>query len=255
MSGARFCLFLSLLLAASLAGCSEQFLMKKFTPEKESALAQRYLDDVRRGDFGSVQEVMDQKYKADMQRVLPKMRALFPKESPKSVKVIGAHTTVSPGLTTYSLTYEYEYAKKWLIAQVVLQREDASTKIAGLHITPLNESIESINGFNLLRKGAVHFFFLIAAVSISVFVLWTAVICWRTPMPRRKWLWMIFVLLGVGTVTLNWTSGDVRVGIFSITLFGVGFMKPLYGAWMLQIGLPVGAAVFWLRRKKWLVTA
>lgn len=255
MGGARLCLFLSLFLAASLTGCSEQFWMKKFTPEKESAQAKRYLDDIRIGNFRPVQEVMDQKYKEDLQRVLPKMKALFPRESPKNVKVIGAHTTVSPTLTTYSLTYEYEYAKKWLVAQVVLQQEGQSTKIAGLHITPLNESVESLNGFNLSAKGAVHFIFLIAAVSILAFVLWTAVVCWRTPIPRRKWLWMIVVLLGIGTATLNWTSGNVQVGILSVTFFGVGFMKPLYGALMLQIGLPVGAAVFWLRRKKWLVTA
>jgi hypothetical protein len=255
MGSTRIYLLLSLLLAASLTGCNERFWIKKFTPEKESALAQRHLDDLRSGKFRPVQEAMDQKYKADLQRVLPAMRALFPKEGPKSVKVVGSHTTVGPSSTTYSLTYEYEYSRKWLIAQVVLQREGQVIKIAGLHVTPLNRSIESINGFNLSEKSAVHYIFLIAAMSIFAFVLWTVVVCWRTPMPKRKWLWIIFVLLGVGTATLNWTSGDVRVGIFSITLFGVGFMKPLYGALMLQIGLPIGAAVFWFRRKKWSAVA
>lgn len=252
---ARIYLFLGLFLAASLAGCNEQLWIKKFTPEKESILAQRYLDDVRSGKFGPVQEAMDQKYKADLQRVLPSMRALFPREAHRSVKVIGSQTTVGPSSTIYSLTYEYEYSKTWLIAQVVLQLDGQSTKIVGLHVAPLDRSIESVNGFNLSAKSPVHFIFLIAAVTILAFVVWTAIACWRTPIPKRKWLWMIFVLLGVGTATLNWTTGDVRVGVFSITFFGVGFMKPFYGALMLQIGLPVGAAVFWLRRKKWLIAA
>jgi hypothetical protein len=242
----------ALALAVLLAGCDQQTLIKKFVPQEESAVAQRYLEDVRTGRFSEILKRVAPQDRAEFAKVFPALRAAVPHEQPKSVKVVGSRTSHRPDSVVYALTYEYEYSRVWLIEQIILQRDGRDLKVTGMHFTPLADSIEHINRFTLAGKGALHFGFLFAAVSILLFIVWTAVVCWRTRIPKRKWLWMIFVLLGFGSLTLNWTSGEVVYQLIAVVLLGVGYRQEVYGPVLLQIGFPVGAILFWLRRGKWL---
>lgn len=226
--------------------------MKKFAPSEESAVAERYLDDIRDGRFSEVLKHIAPQNRGEFVKVLPALRALVPHEPRKSVKIVGSRTVHQPDSVVYALTYEYEYSHTWLIKQIVLQRVGRDLTITGIHFTPLTDSIEHVNRFTLTGKGALHFGFLLAALSILLFIAWTAIVCWRTKMPKRKWLWMIFVLLGFGSLTLNWTSGEIAYQLIAFVLFGVGFHQELYGPVLLQVGFPVGAIFFWLRRRKWL---
>ena len=239
-------------LVMPLAGCDAQTLMKKFTPVEESAVARRHLDDIQSGNFAPVLKQIAPENRAQFAKLLPQMKALVPDEKPKSVKIIGSRTAHNPSAVVYALTYEYEYSRIWLVAQIVLERGGKELKITGIHFTPLAESVEHFNRFTLFDKGILHYGFMLAAILILIFVISTAVVCWRTRIPKRKWLWMAFVLLGLGSFTLNWTSGEITYQVISFVLLGVGYRQELYGPWLLQIGLPIGAAAFWLRRKNWL---
>lgn len=243
---------LALVLALPLAGCDAQTLIRKFAPAEESAIAERHLHEIRSGQFERFLNRVDPQNRSDFARVLPALKAMVPRETPKSVKLIGSRTSHNSNSTEYALTYEYEYSRNWLVTQIVLQRNGSALKITGVNFTPLANSVEHFNRFTLSGKGARHFVFLIAAPLILIFIVWTAITCWRTPVPKRKWLWMIFILLGLGSLTLNWTSGEVEYQVLGVSFLGVGFSKDFYGPLLLQISLPVGAAVFWLRRKKWL---
>jgi hypothetical protein len=87
---------------------------------------------------------------------------------------------------------------------------------------------------------------------VPVFIVVSTIVCIRTPIPRRKWLWIIFILVGFGQFELNWTTGDARLKL-GIQLLGAAatWLGP-YAPMILSVSLPVGAAVFWMRRKKWL---
>src|SRR6185295_10348348 len=94
--------------------------------------------------------------------------------------------------------------------------------------------------------------FLAATIAVGAFTIGTAIFCWLSPIPRRKWLWRIFVLLAFGTLSLNWTTGEIRYQLVYLLLLGAGFSKPFYGPALLNIGLPVGALLFWWQRRAWL---
>ena len=77
----------------------------------------------------------------------------------------------------------------------------------------------------------------------------------------RRWLWLAFVPWGMWGLTLNWTTGalganflSLDAGRFEVTpivikLLGGGFSRAAYAQpWLLEIGLPVGALVYWWRR-------
>jgi hypothetical protein len=241
------------LLALTLYGCDSQKLMMKFVPEKENKAAQALIEDIRTGNFAPVLAAVDPKYAPQMNPdLLRRMQALFGGQSVKSVKVVGSHINTTPEFTRYSFAYEYELTKQWLIADIVLQPEKGHWQIEGIHAQQISQSLEQINALTLAGRGAKHLIFLGLAIIFPIFVIGTAIVCWRTPIPRRKWWWRIFVLLGITTVTLNWTTGEIAFQPLSLNILSVGFKQDLYGPWVFQLGLPIGALLFWWRRRAWL---
>jgi hypothetical protein len=84
-------------------------------------------------------------------------------------------------------------------------------------------------------------------------MLGTLVLVLRTAVPRRRWLWAIAVLIGIGKLSFNWSTGQVSVGLLQVTLLGSGFVKPApFGLLTLMTSLPVGAIAFLWKRRSWL---
>src|SRR5690606_22891732 len=128
---------------------------------------------------------------------------------------------------------------------------DGKREIIGLNATPLAASLQEINGFSFKNADGTHYLFLAAATIIPVFIITTLVVCIRTKIARRKWLWVIFILLGVTSFSLNWTTGQTGVSPLSIQLLGVSATaSSVYSPWIISVSLPIGAIVFWLRRRK-----
>jgi hypothetical protein len=243
----------ALLLALALSGCDSQKFMNALTPEKESKAGQAFIDDIRTGNFAPVLSAIDPQLAPQLNAdLLGRMRALFGGQSVKSVKVVGSHVNTTPEFKRYSFVYEYELTKQWLIADIVLQPVKGHLQIEGFHAQQMSQSLEQFNAFTLQGRGAKFLIFLGLTVLFSVFVIATTIVCWRTPIPRRKWLWRIFVLVGITQFTLNWTTGDLGFQPLQINLLSAGFIQQLYGPIILQLGVPVGAIMFWIRRRKWL---
>lgn len=243
----------AMLLAFVLFGCDDQKLMMRFVPEKENRAGQAFIEDIRTGNFAPVIAATDPALAAQMNAdLLKRMQALFGGQSVKSVKVVGSHFNKTPEFTRYSFAYEYELTKQWLIADIVLQPEKGRLQIEGFHAQQISQSLEQINAFTFAGRGAKFLVFLGLTVIFPLFVIATAIVCWRTPIPRRKWWWRVFVLLGITTITLNWTTGEMAFQPISLNILSTGFKRDLYGPWILQLGLPIGAVLFWIWRRKWL---
>jgi hypothetical protein len=60
----------------------------------------------------------------------------------------------------------------------------------------------------------------------------------------RKWLWVLFILAGVGKFAVNWTSGEWGIAPLSLQLLSASAVASLYGPWILSFSLPLGAIVF-----------
>lgn len=61
---------------------------------------------------------------------------------------------------------------------------------------PIPQSLETLNAFTFKNKGMLHIVFLILSIITPIFILTVLVICVRTKIKKRKWLWIIFILLG-----------------------------------------------------------
>jgi hypothetical protein len=134
-----------------------------------------------------------------------------------------------------------------------LQKEglaDGKTMITTARFDRLPSSLEEMNRFTFRDKGWIHYGFFLAVIGIPLFILFALVVCVRSKI-RRKWLWVVFTLLGLITLRLNWTTGQTDYQIFSFQLFGASALAAgSYAPWIFGVSLPIGAIVFLVKRSK-----
>lgn len=245
------------LLCLVLNACSQQSLVDKLEPKAESSTAKAIIEQLRSGDLAAVKARLDPKYAGpNLDRTLNELAALFPQGTPDSVKTVGAYTTYASQAGSpqqraeFSLTYEYQFRDKWILASVVLVRQHDKLLIEGLHARPMSESLEASNAFTLKHKGIVHWLMLALFVANALLCLCAFVLCLRAPIARRKWLWAIFTLLGVTTLRFDWSSGHFAFQALSVQLFGGSIVAQPYGPWVLGLSIPLGAIWFLVVRRR-----
>ncbi len=231
----------------------EAILMKKVTPAEDEAMVQQWIQWTREGNFDQIERGLDPSLRSDNLRdKLAGMTRLIPNEQPMSVKPVGYVVVHHPDSSqTITITLEFEFQNQWLLATIVRQEQSDVSSVMGFHINPIPESAESHNRLTLLGKKPVHYVMLLLAFAASAIALYGVVVCLRTPMGKKKWLWAAICLIGIGRLGINWTTG-----IVGFTAVWIGFppsgaaMVPLYSPWMVYTSIPVGAAVVLIFRDR-----
>lgn len=235
-----------------LAGCDNEEVLSRLIPQEEVEFAKAHLALYPLENYDEILEQLDPRIVDDETRAkLEQVAAVFPKVSPTEILTVGSHTIVSNGAWSANLTFQYEFPEQYVIAAVHLEKQGDRLVIGGVNVQPLENSLQEINAFHVNGRGVLGYVFLVLATGVPVFVVASFILCLRTPIPERKWLWAIFVLFGVGTMKLNWTTGEFAYSMLSWQLLGAAFEKYQYGPLILSVGLPFGAIVFWARRKEW----
>jgi len=154
-----------------------------------------------------------------------------------------------PDGVSRNLSFQYEFSGKWLLLNVATLEKVNVTTIVGFNVYPQKASLEEQNRFELLGKSALQYATLALVVVLPLFTLLVLILCLRTRMSGRKWPWVLFIILGIGKLAVNWTTGEWNMSPASVQLFSASAFAPLYGPWTLAISLPVGAVAFLLRRR------
>lgn len=243
--------FSALSLLVLLTGCDQQAMLEKFIPKEESAIAKQVLSQLATKSYADVEKQLDPSIKnASARAALEQMAALFPPAEPKSVTTIGANTHAASDITTYNLTFEHEFSNLWLLTNVVLQKRDAQVTILGLHVKPMKQSLKELNRFTFEGKGIRHYFVFALAITVPLFIVFALILCFKTPIVKRKWLWLLFIALGFVQLSLNWTDGSYGVQLISFVLLGAGvFSAGPYAPTVFSIAFPLGAVIFLFKRR------
>lgn len=248
-------LWIALLLSFSFAGCSYEEMAEKFTPKAESEFAKNILEKARQGQFSALKASFHPKLleKADDASLMQVVQ-YFPEGEPLNIELIGSRTSTSGENWSGNFTFEYQFPEGWALAVANVARENGSDLlVTGLHVYRTEKSQREINAFSLSKKTAKHYLVLFGAVAVPIFIVVTLIYAIRTPIPKRKWLWVIFILVGIGSIGLNWTTGQLTVQPISVQLLGASvFAAGPHAPMVLGISIPVGAIMFWFRRKKFL---
>jgi hypothetical protein len=225
----------------------------------EGVAAHDVVDLLARGEVDAVEARVDPSQRQpNTPDVLRTMAAYFPAGAPtrdhlvgyesNTVHMVGGSTTVRR-----SFTWERNYPGANVIAQVLFQRVDAGDwRLLGLHAERMAAPLDELNAFTFTGKGPLHYLFLVLMAATAAVTL-VAVTVWfrRRGSLRRRWLWLLAILVGVFQFTLNWTTGDVGAQALRFHLFSLGFGKlGPFAPVILTLSIPAGAIAFLFRLRE-----
>ena len=241
----RFIFAVAIALCGALIGCDQATLMKKWVPAEDETIARNYVDLLRQGKFEQIEHDFDPTLMVPNPReTLTQMAALFPEEAPESTKVVGAHAFHSQEYSTTDITLEYQFKNKWLLVDVGTKRRNNVLTVLGFHVNSIPDSLENQNRFALFGKGGVQYLILTLAICSLVFCLYVLVLCARTRNVKAKWLWLLFITVGVCKLAVNWTSGEWAFSVLAIHIPCATASHSPYAPWTVEAFLPLGAILF-----------
>ena len=233
-----------------LAGCSQEALIRKFASPEDEAIARHYIDELRSGRFEEIKKNADASISGPHLRdVLMRMADMLPDSEPDFVQLVGANTLHQASAVTKNLTFEYEFSGNWFLINVATHEMAGKATIVGFNIYPQPGPQAEQNRFGLQGKSALQYGILILTVLFPLLTLYALVACVRTKMAGRKWPWVLFILVGVGKVAVNWTTGEWDLAPLSVQLFSASAFAPLGAPWVLAVSFPLGALIFLLKRR------
>lgn len=243
-------------LTALLAGCNPNTYMRnmmdRMVPDDDEALAQEYLDALRSRDIDTAIRLLDPQFNVPgVESNLVVVAEILDKGDVVLKELVGCNINLSPGKRRTNLTYQYQFTNEWVLATITIDTIDDQKQVFGVNVNPIPKPLGELNAFTFAGKSILYYAILIAAIIIPLFMLFSLLVCIRTKMKKRKWLWIIFILFGFGALSLNWTTGQMNFNPLNLQLFGAGCHKPgLYAQWTISVAFPLGAILFLIRRKK-----
>jgi hypothetical protein len=241
----------AVLILVVLAGCDQAAVMKKITPPEDEATARSYVELLHQDKFDQIEKDLDPSIQGPgTLATLASMTRMLPAGAPSSIKVVGYQTSLTPDSRTTRVTREYEFPGRWLLAEIVMRKSGEAVTVLGFHLTPMTDSLEHVNRFTLAGKAASQYTILGMAVLAPLFSLYALVLCIRTKLGKTKWLWLVLLLLGIGKVAVNWTTGQIFLTPIAFQIPPGGANSLLYSPWQVYVSLPVGAIVFLVLRRK-----
>ncbi|MEZ0226835.1 MAG: hypothetical protein ACAH83_19925 [Alphaproteobacteria bacterium] len=241
-----------------MAGKAGPAVLDKIANPGEVAVAKQLFAQLAAHDIDAIASKADPEIASpELRTTLRQMADIFPNEQPRDIKLLGYHffktVGADSGAETVTTTLEYQFSKTWLMADITLRKKDGGeARITGLHVKPQADSIENMTRFRLSGQSGLHYAVMTLAVVELLFCAYVLMLCIKTPIPKRKWLWVLFVMAGFPEFRFNWMTGVIFFNPLVIRIPTVQFSQGLYEPYFVVLMLPIGALVFLARRKKWL---
>lgn len=241
-------------LLVCVAGCGTKGMrqwLERVTPREDDALARGLIDALLREDYGFLIENMDGRALGDTpEEGLIRLYQYVGHNDLRSVELVGCRVFSSGTRRQSSLTYQLEFPESWYTAGLVIGTNAGVRKAIGFQLKKWPASLAEINRFTLKGKGLVHYVVLLGAIGVPILILCTLIQCVRTRV-KRKWLWIPFILIGIGSAQLNWTTGQLGLQPLSLHVPGAALARGgLYAPWILSVSFPLGAVLFQRKRRK-----
>lgn len=237
---------------ATLSACSAL----KPDPSADTVAAQVF-DDLRLGRMAAVQARLTPEAKAVVTPAqVEAVRAYAPRGAPLERRAINWSTFIdASGPQTATMAYELRYPDEGVLYSLTLKRPNAAAPwgVESFNLNRASNAELARGKLQLTGKPPGQWAFLAMTVLSPVLMLLALVAVLRGPKMKRKWLWAIVALAGIGSAQMNWTTSQWGFQILSIQLIGAGVTKTGFLGffpWLLKFTVPVGAvAALWRVRK------
>lgn len=238
-----------------LSGCSSNEIPQKLIPENADKFAKDYIDKLANGDTEYCINKLSKEFQDDKaSEFYSQMHEFIKNKTLISSRIVNSeYRTIyaNKETTTYRLSYEYEYPNNlWVYYTFQILKNDSDFEVQTFNITPSDHSLSLDYEFTFHNKTFRHFLWLFFSIFVPLFMLTTIVFTIKTPI-KKKWLWIIFILVGFVSFSLNWTTGEFGISPISFKLLGAGFFKSgIIAPWIISFSIPFGAIFFWIKRRQ-----
>lgn len=247
---------LSLVICLCIFGCSPQYFIRKITPPEDDKFARELISNLQKKNLDFIISNFDKsKLGEHPKEVLSKLYEYIDKQKPKNIELIGCNIFSSSSKRRSNLTYQIEFPDSWYTANIVIDTVGDSKKACGFHFNKIPDSLERLNSFGFKNKGIKNYIILLLTLLVPLLIIASLILCVKSTI-KKKWLWIIFILCGIGKLGINWTTGQILFNPLSINiqLCGSACFKPgIYAPWVISTSFPLGAIIFLFKRKKILI--
>jgi hypothetical protein len=163
------------------------------------------------------------------------------------VKLAGFQIKESRGVRGTSVTREYVYPDRVLVVVTTLAEAPGKpTQIAQFDVHAFSRGALAVGRFGLAHKSSMQYFLLGLATAIPLLLVLALANLARDKTARWKWLWTIFILIGLMRVSVNWATGAILFEPFVLIPLGAAVERgPLdISPWIVSISLPLGALIY-----------
>jgi hypothetical protein len=232
----------------ALTGCG--WFINRMAPD-EVRNGKSYFEELRQRQIDQILQSFDPSDDRDQLRSqLGKVFALVPQEEPLGVETLGASTECKgSGVCTKLLVLEYKYPDHWVLFRVTVSNQSGHDAITDLTVEPESLPLASVRRFTLRGKGLHYYVVLLLALLSVGLAICAFVLCIRTPIHRRKWLWVVITILGIGKLGIEWTSGELWYKILYISILPAGFGFDSESPFI-YASIPAGAILFLSLRRR-----
>lgn len=171
--------------------------------------------------------------------------------APDSLRPVNIEGFFGSAANRVRVTYELAYRDRWVIARVDVLDSAGVAQVFGAQANVVPRAVAAANALTLRGKSPMHYVIAVIAAALPVFMVVTAIQVVRRRPPRR-WLWAAVALVGVGKLSLNWTTGSIGFLPLQVRLLGVGIFQAggPYAPWVLSVALPLGAIIAQIRMRR-----
>lgn len=236
---------LTALFSVMLFSCNLEKSARDFLPPEALIITDLALDRYLSGDASALRIIATDGFRS--QATDEAFAKLFDYRGSGAVidtAIIGAKVMTSTAAgTMVTVVYSVELDDRNLVVTIVAQKSGDDFALNGLHVNSAEKGAAGVPTLTFKGATIVHYLALALFAVIPLFILATLIACLRTKNVKRRILWSLFILFGVGTVTFNWTTGDLRLSLLQFHVLGVG-VRILYD-WVFYLGAPLGAILWW----------
>jgi hypothetical protein len=221
----------------------------RHVPTHVDAVAREFLEALASRDTARAEAlVLATERGAEARAALSALASAIGGNAPDSLRPLNVEWFIETNVRRVGVTYELAYPDRWVLAQVNVLDSAGNARVFGARVNTVPRAVAAANALTVRGKPAFHYVLALLGVALPLFMLTTAVQVWRNRL-RPRWLWAAVALIGVGRLSMNWTTGVLGFQPLYVQLLGAGISKTgaPYMPWVLSVSLPVGALLAQLR--------
>lgn len=240
-----------------MSSCSMQQTTEKFINREIDSFSRGFIQNILTGDTSAVRKLDTRLINDSALSILNVLHRTLADKKLNQIRALGAQdrwlrsTKANDNYDIYSVIYEYEFEDAFILFTIVINKQSKPYTIVSFNANASKESFSKRAEFTFKNKTLKHYIVFAWIIAIPLFIIITVISVIKTPI-RRKWAWILLViLLNVG-VNFNWTTGlfqwrNIEVILLLATDIAYG---SIYAPWDFTVAFPLGAVIFWYRRKK-----